>query len=228
MEHTNTRYYYRDYALNMFTAKIYDYKLCGIHNKINLYPKDSNIDIIYVNKAVDSESEFSILFQVMDYRLINSDKTNFRFMIDENINSQQSLSIGQMLAIEILYLRINKLSIIILHLPSNSLYYIYDGPVIGTDFKVKTFRRSIKLSSFQCTILSKTNITNYIKYGTIDRGISRSLTVGEGDRISVQLPINQCQYRYGQHCMFKVSFQIFFIVQTAINSTRDPKIPRGY
>ena len=84
----------------MFTAKIYDYKLCGIHNKINLYPKDSNIDIIYVNKAVDSESEFSILFQVIDYRLINSDKTNFRFMIDENINSQQSLSISQTLPIE--------------------------------------------------------------------------------------------------------------------------------
>ena len=224
MEHTNTRYYYRDYALNMLNPKIYDYKLCGVHNKINLYPKDSNIDIIYVNKAVDSESEFSILFQIMDYRLINSNKTNFRFMRDENINSQQSLSISQMFAIEILYLRINKLSIIILHLSSNSSHHIYDGPVIGTDFKVKTLGRSIKLSSFQCTILSKTNTINYIKYGTIERGISRSLTVEEGDHISVQLPINQCQYRYGEHCMFKVSFQIFFILQTASN----PKIPRGY
>ena len=212
MQHLNTRHYYRDYERGPFDPKIYDYKLCGVHNKINLYPKDSDIDIIYLNKAVESESEFSVIFQIIDYRLINSDKTNFRLMRDEKLNSQQSLSIGQMLAIEILYLRINKLSIIILHLPSNSSHYIYDGPVIGTDFKVKTFGRSVKLSSFQCTILSKTNrpTINYIKYGTMERGISRSLTLRDGDRISVQLPLNQCQYRYGQHCIFKVSFQILF------------------
>ena len=212
MEHLHITLYYHDYEGGPFNLKIYDYKLCGVHNKINLYPKYSDIAIIYVSKAVESESEFSVLFQVMDYRLKHSDKPNFQFMWDEKVNSQQSLSIGQMLAIEILYLRINKLSIIILHLPSNSSHYIYDGPVIGTDFKVKTSGRSIKLSSFQCTILSKSNrsATNYIKYSAIERGISRSITLRDGDHISVQLPINQCQYRYGQHCIFKVSFQILF------------------
>ena len=203
MDHTNTRYYYTDYE-----PKKYNYKLCGVHNKVNLYPKVSDIDIIYVNKAVDSESEFSVLFQIMDYRLVYNHNTNFRFIRDEKVNFQQSLSIGQRLAIEIFYLQINKLSTIILQLPSKSSHYIYDGPVIGTDFKVKTFRRSLKLSSFQCTIISNTKTNNYIKYGAIKRGIPKSISLRDGDFFSVHFPINQCQYRYGQHCIFEVRFQI--------------------
>ena len=84
----------------------------------------------------------------MDHGLMKSDKTNFRFMRDEVICFQQSLSVSQMLKIEIFYLKIRKLTKIILHSPSNNSYHIYDGVVIATDFKVKPFRRTIKLSSF--------------------------------------------------------------------------------
>ena len=151
VEHANTGNYYRDYTgyPSFYKATMCAHQLCGVHSKIHLYPKDLDIDIIYVNKAVESDSDFSVLFQIMDYRLMNSDITNFRFMRNEIFNSQQSLSIGKMLRIEIFYLKIGKLSIISLHIPSNSHYHIYDGPMIGTYFKVKSFKRIIKLSSFQ-------------------------------------------------------------------------------
>ena len=192
--------------------KIYDYKFCGVHNKINLYPKDSDIDIIYVNKAVEFASEFSVLFQVMDDRLVNSEETNFRFMRDEEINSQQRLSIGQMLTIEILYLKVRKISVLILQTYFNKLFNIYDGPVIDTDFEVKNFGRSIKLSSFQCIILSYVNTTHYLKYDKIRKGLSSSITLKDNDLITVQPPIPQCQYLYGQYCIFKVSL-IFLAIQ---------------
>ena len=191
--------------------KIFDYKFCGVHNKINLYPKDLDIDIIYVNKGVESEPDFYDVFQVMDYRLINSDKTNFRFMKDEIINSQQSLLIGQILTIEIFYLKVRKISVPILETNFNKLYQIYDGPVIDRDFKVKDFRRSIKLSSFQCIILSYVNTPHYLKYNEIRKAMSGSITLKYNDLITVQLPVSQCQYLYGQHCIIKASF-IFYAI----------------
>ena len=168
-----------------FEGKIYNLQLCGVYNKIYLYSKDLDIDIIYVNKAVESESAFSVLFQIMDNNLVNSDKINFRFMRDEVINSQQSLSIGQILKIEIFYLKIGKLSKIILYILSNNSYHIYDGVVIATDYKVKHFRRTIKLSSFQCTILTETNTTNYFKYDAIEKDFTSAITLRKGDGISV-------------------------------------------
>ena len=210
VDHSNTGIYYSDHTgyFGFYEARIYDLQLCGVHNKIHLYAQHFDIDIIYVNKGVESESDFSVLFQIMDYKLVNSDKTNFRFMRDEVIYSQQSLSIGQILKIKIFYLKIGKLSTIILHIASNNSYHIYDGGVIATDFKVKPFKRTMQLSSFQCAILAETNTTNYLKYGAIEKNFSSTLTLREGDRISVQLPIPKCQYRYGQHCVSKVSFHI--------------------
>ena len=214
MERRHTGHEYSDYrntGRGTINMKNYDYKFCGVHNKINLYPKFSDIDIIFVNKGVESVSEFYDLFQVMDYRLINSDKTNFRFMKDEKFNYQQSLSIGQMLAIEILYLKVRKISVPILHTYFNKLYQIYDGPVIDTDFKVKVFGSSIKLSSFQCVILSYVNTTNYLKYNEIRKDLSSSITLKDNDILTVQLPMPQCQYLHGQYCIIKVSL-IFYAI----------------
>ena len=188
--------------------KIYDHQFCGVHNKIQLYPKDLDVDIIYVNKAVESDSGFTILFQVLDYRLIKSDKTNFRFITDDVINSQQILSMGQILQVEILYLKVRKLSVLFIQILSNKGYSIYDGPVIGADFQVKNFGRSIKFSSFQCVILSHVYPVHDLKYKEIRSGLSSSITIKDNDLISTQLPILQCQYQYGQYCIIKVSFPI--------------------
>ena len=190
--------------------KNYDYKFCGVHNKINLYPKFSHIDIIFVNKGVESVSEFNDFFQVMDYRLITSEKTNFRIMKDEIINSRQSLSIDQIFAIEILYLKVRKISVPILQTYFNKLYQIYDGPVIDTNFKVKDFGSSIKLSSFQCVILSYVNTTHYLKYNETRNGLSSSITLKDNDLITVQLPMSKCQFLHGQYCIIKVSLIFFY------------------
>ena len=207
VEHAKAGHYYSDHTgiFGFFRAKMFDHQMCGFHSKIHFYPKDLDIDIIYVNKAVESDSDFSVLFQIMDNRLMISHKTNFRFQRYEVINLQQRLSIGKMLTIEIFYLKVKKLSIVSLHIHSNSPHYIYDGPVIGKHFKVKPFRSNIKLSSFQCTILFEINSMHDLKYSAIDRDVSSSLFLREGDIISVQLPVPKCQHRYGQHCMFKVS-----------------------
>ena len=181
-----------------------DFKLYGVHNKIYLYPKDFDIDIIYVNKAVESESDFSVFFQIMDFSLIKSDKTNFRFMKDELINSQQSLSIGQILKIEILYLQVKKINIIVLEIPSSSSYHIYDGPLTGIKFQVKEFGRTVKLLSFQCTILSKIKTNKFLKYDAIKRDILSVITIRKDAVISGQLTVLKCKYRYGQYCMLKV------------------------
>ena len=216
VERSNTGHVYGDYTgyFGFYKAKMCNLQLCGVHNKIHLYPKTLDIDIIYVNKGVESESDFSVLFQIMDFKLVNSLKTNFRFIKGELINPQQSLSIGQILKIEILYLQVKKINIIVLEIPSNSSYYIYDGPLIGTNFQVKEFGRSVKLLSFQCTILSKINTNNYLIYNARKRDISSLITIREDVVTSVQLPVLKCQYRYGQYCILKVRSLSVFLIDT--------------
>ena len=58
----------------------YKHQMCGVQNQLHLYPEELDVEIIYANKAVETESEFSVLFQVIDSDLIITEKSNLRIV----------------------------------------------------------------------------------------------------------------------------------------------------
>ena len=200
---------YKDHRKNVDEARKFDYQLCGVHNRLYLYPKDPNIDIIYVNKQVESKSKFSVIFQVMDYKLLVSVKTNFRFLEDDKITLQHSLLINHKIQFEILYLRVSKLRVLIIQIYSGKLCSAFDGPTIGVGSIIKNTTGVIKLSTFQCFLLCFENQTHYFRYSSVERTVTQKLILGENKIVIREFPTTQCKYRYGKYCIFMVS--LYFI-----------------
>ena len=130
------------------------YQFCGVRNVLHLYPLTLKVEIIYKNNAVITESDFSFLFQVIDIGLVETITTNVMH-IDRGIyDPTENFVAGATLTIVIFQIIVSKLNEIILKLtPGNEKYIIYLGPIVDEQFRVKSNGGSVKIPSFQCTIV---------------------------------------------------------------------------
>lgn len=177
---------------------------CGVRNMFHLYPEVLDLEIIYVSKAVESASEFSVTFQVMDSNLLKTVKTSFSFVLDYTVHIEQILLINNYFKVLTLHIKVNKLSKIDLQTLTNDSFTIYDGPVITEIYKLKTFSTFVKLSSFQCTIIIGRNSTFYIKYRAAEIALTKSMYLAQNKSYYDILPVKKCRYQHGQHCLVKV------------------------
>ena len=192
-------------------VKTHEHHFCGVHNQINLYPIDFNIEIMYHNSDIfESKSKFVTLFQVIDHGLVQSKNTNFKHNMQHGNKLQQILIITTSFRIELYFVTVNKLRVIHLNIYSPDKILIYNGPIIDEYFKRK-FYSLMKLSSFQCLILMFNNATTIttglIRYTAVKmlrRPLSLKIRQNEQRSQNLSTIISQGQYRY--LCVLKVCF----------------------
>ena len=120
---------------------IYNYQFCGFRSQLYIYPQDVDVEVIFKNNKVITDSEFAFQFQVMDYGLVESFPT--RVMIEEiEHNAQQQLNLAGGTSVAISYqILVNKLSEIKFTVtPGKEKYIIYSGPIINEQFSEKLSR----------------------------------------------------------------------------------------
>ena len=133
---------------------LYKYQFCGVRSQLYLYQEDLNVEVIYKNNKVISYSKFAFQFQVIDYGLVESLATGI--MIEEigHYDPQQLSSAGWTSVVISSQILVNKLSQIKLTVtPGKEKYIIYSGPIIYEKIRVKNFRGSVNMPSFQCIVV---------------------------------------------------------------------------
>ena len=194
------------------------YQFCGVRNQLHLYPKDLDLEVKYKNNKVITDSEFAFQFQVMDYGLVESLSTGVIIEeIDQDIsyrNFLQKLFVaGGTLAAVICKVLVNKLSKIALTVtsPGREKYNIYSGPIIHEQFRVKNFRGSMKIPSFQCIVVVYTKkfpLGPKINFTTIRHNLPAYHIKLEKDKeFLASFPNGLCRHSYGIYiyCIIKVS-----------------------
>ena len=163
----------------------------------------------------ETKSKFSMLFQVMDHGLINSNYTNFRHYIQYDNKPKETLIITKIFKVEFFYVTVNKLRVIYLQSPISDHIFVYNGPVVEKSFKMD-FYPVMKLTSFQCFILILTNLTasttgsiSYTAMKIFETSSISSIKIGEKEHRSQNLSTILSQYKYIQLCLLQVSFNIF-------------------
>ena len=137
---------------------INDYQFCGVRNVLHLYPKALNVEMIYKNNKVITESDFSFLFQVIDIGLVETVSTKVMHA-DIGIYDPTQLHIaGGTSAVAIFQVIVAKLNGIRLKInPGNQKYIIYFGPIVDEQLRlITTTGGSVKIPSFQSTIIVDT------------------------------------------------------------------------
>ena len=130
------------------------YQFCGVRSQLHLYPEDLDVEVIYKNNKVITDSEFAFQFQVMDHGLVESFTT--KVMIEEiNHYGKQQLNLAGGTLVLITYqILVKKLSEIrLIATPGKEKYIIYSGPIINEQFRVKNFRGSMTVPLFQCIVV---------------------------------------------------------------------------
>ena len=97
--HEDKKKYYRNlikvynYRNTKSLQRIFTYQFCGVRSHLHLYPEELNVEIIYKNNKVITESEFSLQFHVIDHELVESIPTGV--MISEiNLYDPQELFVN--------------------------------------------------------------------------------------------------------------------------------------
>ena len=130
---------------------INNYQFCGVRSQLHLYPEDLNVEVIYENNKVITDSEFAFQFQVMDHGLVESLATGIIIEEMKYCDPQKLLLASTTLAVITYHILVNKLSEIRLIItPGKQKYNIYSGPIIHEQFWVKHFQGSMTIPSFQC------------------------------------------------------------------------------
>ena len=189
---------------------LYKYQFCGVRSQLYLYPEDLDVEVIYENNKVISNSEFTFQFQVIDYGLVESFATGV--MIEEiGHYDPQQLSLAGWTSVVISFqMLVNKLSTIKLTVtPGKEKYIIYSGPIIHEQFRVKNFQGSVNMPSFQCIVVVYTEDLSMERKMT-STPIRHNLPVYEihiekDKEYFVTFPNRLCGYSYGLYCTIKVS-----------------------
>ena len=176
---------------------------------LHLYPEELNVEIIYKNNKVITESEFSLQFHVIDHGLVESIPTGV--MISEiNLYNAQKLFVNDAsLAVITFQLLVEKLSMLLLTLtPVEDIYIIYSGPIIHEQFRVKNFQRTLIIPSFQSTIViytKNTSAQDRMKFFAIRKPAMEEINLEMGNEISASFPNTKYHNTYGTLCIIKVS-----------------------
>ena len=185
------------------------YQFCGVRSQLYLYPGDLNVEIIFENNKVITESEFSFQFQVIDHWLVKSFATGIMFSEIKH-DGIQYLSVTKTLVVGTFQCLVNKLSEIILNIITqvSEKYIIYSGPIIHEQFRVKNFGGSMKIPSFQCIVVVYTEIfplTLEMKFYKIRQSAVEEINLEINKEMSASFPNAKCHHTYGTLCIIKVS-----------------------
>ena len=189
---------------------IIKYQFCGVQSQLHLYPEDLDVEVIYENNKVISNSEFAFQFQVMDYGLVESLATGI--MIEEiGHHDPQQLTLAGWTSVVISYqILVNKLSQIKLTVtPGKEKYIIYSGPIIHEQFRVKNFRGSVNMPSFQCIVVVFTedlSLQRKMSFNEVKRNLPVYAINLEKDKdFFATFPNRLCDLSSGTYCRIKVS-----------------------
>ena len=186
------------------------YQFCGVRNVLHLYPWALDVEIIYKNNKVITESDFSFLFQVIDILLVKTETTNV-IHIDRNVHDPTVIVVaGGTSNLDIFQLIVNKLSeITFIVTPDQEKYIFYAGPIVHEQFRVKSAGGSVKILWFQSTIVIYTKST--ILEHDIDYVIVRSnlpvysIKLEKDEIIAASFPNTKCTHGRLLYCRIKVS-----------------------
>ena len=200
------------YGDTTYTIKntINKYQFCGVQSHLYLYPKDLNVEIIFENNKVITESEFSFQFQVIDHELVESITTEV--MLYE---PQQLFLANTTLTVITFQDLVNKFSEIILNIitPGNEKYIIYSGPIIDEQFKMQNFGGSMKIPSFQCIVVIYMEgflLKGKVKLTEVRQPAVEEINLELDKEISASFPNTMCGHTYGTLCIIKVSYRECF------------------
>ena len=181
-----------------------------MRNVLHLYPKALNVEIIYKNNKVITESEFSFLFQVIDIGLVETVTTNVMH-IDRKVNDPMELLVAHATSTVVIFrIIVNKLAELIFKVtPGNEKYIIYSGPIIDEQFRLKATGGSMKIPSFQGIIVVHTKhlfLGHGIKFFKIGSTLPvYSVKLKEDKETVVTLPFTICTHGHRIYCGIMVS-----------------------
>ena len=188
---------------------IYKYQFCGVRSQLYLYPEDLNVEIIFENNKVITESEFSFQFQVIDHGLVELLATGVMVSETKRHDIQQLSVADTSLVVVTLQYLVNKFSEIIFNVtPGSEKYVIYSGPIIDEQFRMQSFQGSIKIPSFQCIIVAyaeRVPLTLDMKFSEIRQSAVEEINLEVDKEISASFPNAKCHHTYGKLCIIKVS-----------------------
>ena len=188
------------------------YQFCGVRSQLHLYPEDLDVEVIYENNKVITDSEFAFQFQVLDRGLVESFTT--RVMIEEikHYGKQQLNLAGGSLVVDSYQILVKKLSEIrLIVTPGKEKYIIYSGPIINEQFRVKNFRGSKTIPLFQCIIVVYTErfqlaLQYKMTYITVRQNLPvYNIKLEEGKEYFATFPNRLCSYSYGTYCTIRLS-----------------------
>ena len=203
------------YGDTTYTIKntINKYQFCGVRSQLYIYPKKSNIAIIFENNKVITESEFSFLFQVIDNGLVESITTGVMLNEINHFDLQQLFVANITLTVHTVRFLVNKFSEIIFDIinQGNEKYIIYSGPIIDELFRMQHVQGSMKIPSFQCIIVVYTEGVSFegeMKFTEIRQTAVEEINIYIVDKeISASFPNTMCHHTYGTLCIIKVSYR---------------------
>ena len=196
------------------------YQFCGVQNQLHLYPQKSNVEILYKNNKVITDSEFSFQFQLIDYGLLES--ITAEIMINEiNVYNQQELGVGGSIFTVITFrIMVIKFSELLLFTHGGQKDAVYSGPIIHEHFRVKNFQISIVIPSFQCIIVihPKSGFNEgEIKFFEITQPAVDKVKPEIDKEISASFPNTKCRHIHGIFCKIKVSQLYGMLKHKSIN-----------
>ena len=189
---------------------INDYQFCGVRNVHHLYPWALDVEIIYKNNKVITDSVFSFLFQVIDIGLVETYTTNVMHIDRLTYDPTQVAVAGRTSTLVIFQMIVSKLSEIIFHVtPDKETYTIYSGPIVHEQFRVHYAGGSGKIPSFQCTIVVYTK-NNILGRGMVFDTVKSNLPVynvklEKDEEIAASFPNAKCTHGRLLYCRIKVS-----------------------
>ena len=186
------------------------YQFCGVRNVLHLYPWALDVEIIYKNNKVITESEFSFLFQVIDILLVETKTTNV-IHIDRKVYDPMEIVVaGATSRLVIFQLIVNKFSRIIFSItPDKEKYIFYSGPIVHKQFRVKNAGGSVKIPWFQSSIVIYTKSTilgHGMTYDAVKNNLPvYSIKLEKDKEIAASFPNAGCTHGHLLYCRIKVS-----------------------
>ena len=190
--------------------RINKYQFCGVRSAVYLYPLILDVEVIYENNKVITDSKFAFLFQVVDYGLVESVSTEVMITEINIFDPQQLFVAGSALVVLTFQILVDKLSDIKVQVsPGEETYIIYSVAIVDEQFRVKNFRGSVRLPSFQCIIVvhTKTGLMGRkFTYTPVRHNLPIYKIKLEKDKeISASFPNKMCNHTHGIYCALEVS-----------------------
>ena len=189
--------------------RIYMYQFCGVRSQLHVYPEELNAEIIYKNHKMITESEFLLQFQIIDHGLVESYPTGIMKTHINTIYPQKLFVAGTSLTVFIFQLLVEKINMpSMTFTPFKETYVLYSGPIIHEQFRVKNFRRSMIIPSFQCILVVYTNYSSVqggMEFFAIRQPVVDYIKLKIGKEVLASFPNTKCGHPYGTLCVIEVS-----------------------